>query len=76
MGGASEREGMERKTTNLRVFHETVDHTINIQSDGESENQEKQAEPTPTGKLTHDILKESNNLNVKKKKRERRSVSQ
>lgn len=65
MGGASEREGMERKTTNLRVFHEAVDHTIKIQLDGESDKQEKQAAPTPTGKLTHNILKKSNNLSGK-----------
>lgn len=57
---------MERKTTNLRVFHEAVDHMINIQLDGEPERQGKQAEPAPTDELTHDILEKSNNLSGKK----------
>lgn len=63
MGGAWERKGMEKKTT--RVFHEAVDHTINIQLDGQSETQENQAGPTPAGKLTRNILKKSNNLSGK-----------
>lgn len=48
---------------NNKFFHEAVNHTINIQLDGRSE---RLPDTTPSGELTHGILKKSETLSGKK----------